>query len=354
MNIDYSIFRDRKVFLTGHTGFKGTWMLKVLNYFGAIVKGYSLEPNNNLYRIINGDSLCDSVIGDIRDRHKIREAIDSFSPDFIFHFAAQPLVRFSYDMPDYTFDVNVMGTLSLLEAIRLINKQCVVIIITTDKVYENKEWQFPYRENDRLGGFDPYSSSKACAEMIVNCYRQSYFSKEKVEVNGIKIASARAGNVIGGGDWAKDRIIPDIINALSNKRNIYIRNPNSVRPWQHVLEPLSGYLQLAALMSQNSDELYSDSWNFGPYLEDNLTVHELAEKAIKIWGNGNISTSEYKDNLHEANLLKLDISKSMSLLGWKPKWNADRAIEETINWYKEFTINNNNLLDNQIKAYFKK
>jgi CDP-glucose 4,6-dehydratase len=237
-------FSGKKVFLTGHTGFKGSWMLKVLEIIGANVKGYSLEPEfeNGLYNIIKGDKLCDSVIADIRDKERLIKEINNFQPDFIFHFAAQPLVRLSYDIPSTTFDVNVMGTVNLLEAVRLCQKEISVIIITTDKVYQNLEWVYPYRETDRLGGVDPYSASKACTELVVSSYINSFFSSKDYKSHKKAVGVCRAGNVIGGGDWSKDRIIPDIIKSIFNNDIIKIRNPKAIRPWQHVLEPLIGYL----------------------------------------------------------------------------------------------------------------
>lgn len=241
-----SAYKGKKVLLTGHTGFKGSWMLAWLQQLGATVKGYALAPENetDLYYLLDADKLCDSVIADIRDQNKISEVVKEFQPDFVFHFAAQPLVRRSYKMPVYTFEVNVMGTANVLEAVRHLSKSCSVVIVTTDKVYENKEWGIPYRETDPLGGYDPYSASKAAAEMVVSSCRNSFFNPGDFEKHKKGVASARAGNVIGGGDRAKDRIIPDIIRGIEKNESIVVRNPEAVRPWQHVLEPLSGYLLL--------------------------------------------------------------------------------------------------------------
>lgn len=330
-------YKGKRVFLTGHTGFKGSWMLYWLHSMGAIVKGYALAPesSDDLYCQINGDVLCSSDIADIRDRDKLEKSLLSFQPDIIFHFAAQPLVRLSYDIPEDTFEVNAMGTGYLLSALRKINQPCTVILITTDKVYENKEWVYPYRETDRLGGLDPYSASKAAAEILIHSYTHSFFHIKRYEEHKKAIAVARAGNVIGGGDWAKDRIIPDIIRSLKVNEDITVRNPNAIRPWQHVLEPLGGYLLLAKRISENPVQ-FSGAWNFGPLAEDTFTVKQVVEKAIQVWGSGKYETPELKGQPHEAGLLKLDISKAQAELGWKPRWNADEAIATTISWYRQF------------------
>lgn len=350
--MDLSIYKNKKVFLTGHTGFKGSWMLSYLNYLGATVKGYSLAPENDfdLYNTINGNDLCESIIADIRNKAQLESEIVRFQPDFIFHLAAQPLVRLSYEIPSETFEVNAIGTAFVLDAVKQLAKNCVVVLITTDKVYENLEWHYPYRENDRLGGYDPYSASKACAELIISSYRNSFFNQGEFEKHNKSIASARAGNVIGGGDWSKDRIIPDIVRALQKKESIIVRNPSAVRPWQHVLEPISGYLQLGAKMHEYPTK-HNDSWNFGPFAEDNLTVKELSEKAIAIWGEGNMETPTLLNQPHEAHLLKLDISKTIGELNWKPKWNSTKAISKTIEWYKQYSTKNQNITLEQIKEY---
>jgi len=340
LTLDFSAYRNKKVFLTGHTGFKGSWMLAWLHELGAIVKGYALAPNqeNALYTGIQGDLLCDSVISDIRNKERLESALLTFQPDFIFHLAAQPLVRLSYEIPLETWEVNVLGTACLLEAVRKLEKPCVVVLITTDKVYENKEWHYPYRESDRLGGYDPYSASKAGAELVIASYRNSFFNPSTHHLHKKSIASARAGNVIGGGDWAKDRIIPDIVRALQKGEEVIVRNPNSVRPWQHVLEPLAGYLQLALKMEQEPIR-FSQAWNFGPFQQDSITVEELVTIAINLWGSGKYVTPAQKSQVHEATLLKLDISKTVEELGWSPKWSAREAIEKTIGWYKSFANN---------------
>lgn len=346
------VYHNKRVFITGHTGFKGSWLLTWLHTLGAIVKGYALSPENSydLYCQIEGDTLCESIIGDIRNKEQVKQEILEFKPDFIFHLAAQPLVRLSYDIPCETFDINVMGTANVLDAVRYLAKPCYVICITTDKVYENKEWHYPYRESDRLGGYDPYSASKAAAEILISSYRNSYFNTKDYFKHQKSIAVARAGNVIGGFDWAKDRIIPDIIRSLNKKETIVVRNPNAVRPWQHVLEPLSGYLQLGAKMIQNPKK-YADAYNFGPYLEDTLTVKDLVEIAIQKFGYGNYETPKQGNQPHEAGLLRLDINKAINELNWKPKWNAQRAIEETILLFKQDTKLVIYIMKNQITEF---
>ena len=330
-------FKGKKVFLTGHTGFKGSWLLAWLHQFGADIKGYALAPENSfdLYNSINGDSICQSVIADVRDKERLKKELLSFQPDFVFHLAAQPLVRLSYEIPVDTFAINALGTAHVLDAIRFLEKPCTAVMITTDKVYHNYETAKFYKEEDKLGGYDPYSASKAAAEIIISSYRDSFFNPLKYKQHKKSVAVARAGNVIGGGDWAKDRIIPDIIKSLSQGEPITVRNPNAVRPWQHVLEPLHGYLVLAA--QQTIDPIqFATAYNFGPYPEDNLTVNDLVEKAIAIWGSGNYHTPEIHNAQHEATLLQLDINKALNDLNWKPKLDAVAAIELTINWYKDF------------------
>ena len=354
--MDFSIYNKKKVFLTGHTGFKGAWMLVLLKQLGAIVKGYSLEPeqNNDLFNIINGGDFCDSIISDIRDVERLKSEIKSFEPDFIFHFAAQALVRKSYELPFDTFEINLMGTLSILESVVGYSKKCSVILVTTDKVYENKEWLYPYRENDRLGGFDPYSASKACAELAINCYRNSFFNLSTYDEHQKGIASVRSGNVIGGGDWSQDRIIPDIVNSVNNNEKIIIRNPLSVRPWQHVLDPLVGYLMLGKKLYTNP-KLFSDSWNFGPLENNSISVMELVKIAILEFGKGEYEINQDENAPHEAKLLRLDISKSSQILNWEPVFSSRKAINLTINWYKKYyqnQIDPLSLMENDIKIYF--
>ncbi|MDB5121021.1 MAG: CDP-glucose 4,6-dehydratase [Sphingobacteriales bacterium] len=348
-------YKGKKVFLTGHTGFKGAWLLKTLHLLGAEVKGYALAPQHkdDLFNLINGDQICDSVIADLRDRSALTKAVLEFQPDFIFHLAAQPLVRLSYEFPSETFEVNAIGTANLLDAVRLLEKQCSNVLITTDKVYYNNEWEYPYRENDRLGGYDPYSASKACAELVIDSYRNSFFNKSKYENHKKGIAVGRAGNVIGGGDWSKDRLIPDIAKALVTNKQILIRNPKSVRPWQHVLEPVIAYLILGANLSSEPHR-FSQAYNFGPYGTDALPVSEMLKLALACWGSGTFKIEQDPNQPHEAGLLKLDISKSITELGWKPKMNANAAVEMTIDWYKQFSDNQksiNQFTEQQILNY---
>ncbi|MFC0516277.1 CDP-glucose 4,6-dehydratase [Mucilaginibacter angelicae] len=339
-----TIYKGKKVFLTGHTGFKGSWMLKILKMLGAEITGYALAPENDfdLFHLIEGNSICNSIIGDLRDKAKLTKAITDCQPDFVFHLAAQPLVRLSYDIPSETFEVNAIGTANVLDGVRLIEKACQVVLITTDKVYHNNEWVYPYREGDRLGGYDPYSASKACAELVIDSYRNSFFNTADYASHKKSIAVGRAGNVIGGGDWAKDRLIPDIVRFLSKEQKIIIRNPNSVRPWQHVLEPLVGYLLLGSRMV-SEPVTFADAYNFGPGLSDALPVHEMVDLAIKNWGKGEVEIFNSDKQPHEAGLLKLDISKAMANLNWKPKYQATETIKKTIDWYKFYFSNRNEI-----------
>jgi CDP-glucose 4,6-dehydratase len=348
MNL-HAAYQGKKVFLTGHTGFKGAWLLQWLHLLGAKVKGYALAPEQEeaLYNLLDGNNLCESVIADLRDATRLQQELLDFQPDFIFHLAAQPLVRLSYEIPAATFAINAIGTAYVLDAVRKLKKPCTVVLITTDKVYENKEWIYPYRETDRLGGYDPYSASKACAELVINSYTQSFFNPAAFAQHQKGIASARAGNVIGGGDWAKDRIIPDIVRALRANKPVTVRNPQAIRPWQHVLEPLGGYLLLGAKLAVEPLK-YGGAWNFGPYAEDNKTVGNLVDIAISTWGSGSYEYPTLVGQPHEAGLLKLDISKAMSELMWKPQYTSHDAISKTLQWYnvynnqptasKDFTI----------------
>jgi CDP-glucose 4,6-dehydratase len=327
-------YQGKKVFLTGHTGFKGSWLLLWLYSLGATVKGYALEAcEKGIFRKIEGGSLCESTIHNIRDAKKLEEEIISFQPDYIFHLAAQPLVRLSYEIPQETYEVNVNGTINLLEALRKLPGRCSLIVITTDKVYENKEQDYAYKEDDKLGGHDPYSASKAAAEIVVSSYRNSFFHHLTYKLHQKSVAVARAGNVIGGGDYSKDRIIPDIVSALENNNEVPVRNPLSVRPWQHVLEPLWGYLQLGA--SLTDDPVTKDTaFNFGPDLNDAITVEELVKEAIGVWGNGSYTKIPYTNAVHEAGLLKLDNTKAKQLLGVYPVYSSIEAIGKTMDWYK--------------------
>jgi CDP-glucose 4,6-dehydratase len=331
-----NFYKGKKVFITGHTGFKGSWLMAWLHQLGATVKGYALAPEHDecLFNILEPLNLCESIIADIRNKEKLKEEVLSFAPDYIFHLAAQPLVRRSYQIPAETFEVNAIGTANLLEAVNLLPNRCSIVIITTDKVYENKEQDILYNETDVLGGYDPYSASKACTEIVVSSFRNSFFNVDKIEQHKKAIVSVRAGNVIGGGDFSDDRIVPDIIRALKQQKVIEVRNPAAVRPWQHVLEPLAGYLLVGGLLNENAQQ-YTGAYNFGPEPADHLTVKELVELAIKTWRSGEWKDTGDKNQVHEANLLKLDISKAKTTLNWQPKLNAATAIEWTINWYSE-------------------
>lgn len=323
-------FQGKTVLITGHTGFKGSWMTYLLSSNDVNVIGFSLPPNSNpnLYYELDLDSYCDSNIADVNDLGQITEVVRKTQPDFIFHMAAQPLVRYSYKNPIETFSTNVMGTANVLEACKVLTKKCCVVCITTDKVYHNNEWVYPYRETDALGGHDPYSSSKAAAELVIDCYRKSFFMN-----TNIFIASARAGNVIGGGDWSEDRLIPDIVRAANKNEDVRLRNPYAVRPWQHVLDPIFGYLLLAKTIDKKGSS-YCEVYNFGPRTYEAKTVLEVCEKIMAELSIGKILIEDQKiQRPHEAALLTLDISKSLSQLGWSPVWNADKALQRTANWY---------------------
>jgi CDP-glucose 4,6-dehydratase len=328
-------YKGKKVFITGHTGFKGAWLMATLHLLGAKVNGYALAPeyDNGLYQFLQPLENTGSVIADIRDKAQLQAAINAFQPDYVFHLAAQPLVRKSYEIPAETFEVNVVGTANVLEAVKTLPSKCVVVVITTDKVYENKEEGSLFKETDILGGYDPYSASKACTELVVTSFRNSFFNRNNESVHGKSVATARAGNVIGGGDWSTDRIVPDIVRALMKEEAIQVRNPSSVRPWQHVLEPVIGYLQLAGELEKNPGA-FSKPFNFGPLPGDHLTVKELVEAAIHCWGKGTWKDVSDKTQVHEAALLKLDITRAITELNWKPKLSAGEAIEWTIEWYK--------------------
>ena len=330
-------FTGKRILVTGHTGFKGSWLTLWLIKLGAEVIGYSLEPPTkpSLFEILNLEEKIIHIIGDIRDEEKLKKVLKKYKPEIIFHLAAQPLVRVSYKEPKLTYETNVMGTLNLLEAVRETQSVRVVIVVTSDKCYENKEWVYGYRESDPLGGYDPYSSSKACVELLISSYRNSFFNPENYgKTHQVALATVRAGNVIGGGDWQVDRLIPDCVKALSKGETIKIRNSNAIRPWQHVLEPLSGYLLLAQKMWKEPTK-YCEAWNFGPFEKDLATVREVVEKVISLWGGGKYKI-EKDTRFHEAGLLRLDISKAMMKLGWRPKWDLDTALERTVIWYKLF------------------
>lgn len=327
-------FRGKKVFITGHTGFKGSWLSLLLSNAGATVKGYALAPDHadSLFENLAKKLDMESVIADIRDENKLQAEIESFRPEFLFHLAAQPLVRYSYVLPLMTFEVNVMGTVHVLEAMRKAKHACTAVIITTDKVYENNESGKPFTESDPLGGHDPYSSSKAAAEIVCQSYSKSFFPPANYSEHQKAIATARAGNVIGGGDRSSDRIIPDLVNSLEKGLELNLRNPEAVRPWQHVLDPLAGYLKLAFMLHSDPNK-YAGGYNFGPYPEDQLSVKELVELAIKTHGTGTYKVTPPAHQPHEASHLRLDITKALTHLDWKPKWNAKEAVERTMRWY---------------------
>lgn len=329
----------KRVFLTGHTGFKGSWLSLWLQKLGADVVGYALEPvhSNSLFTAANVAEGMQSVIGDICDGQKLARSMQNHSPEIVFHFAAQALVRESYLNPVSTFETNVMGTVNLLEAARHVPAVKAVVIVTTDKCYENREWLWGYRENEAMGGYDPYSSSKGCAELVTAAYRRSFFGTTS---NGLlhtaSIASARAGNVIGGGDWAKDRLIPDSVAAFLERRPVSIRHPNATRPWQHVLEPLSGYLALAEKLFTYGHS-FAQAWNFGPRNDDSQSVGWVMDRMVKLWGEPAQWVQSDGEHAHEAQLLKLDISKANALLDWHPRTNLEDALRLTIDWYKLFS-----------------
>ncbi len=327
------IFQDRKVLITGHTGFKGSWITFWLHHLGANIIGYSLEPptSPSLFEDLSLEQKITHVTADVADEQKLKEVFDEYQPEIVFHMAAQPLVRYSYQEPVETYRTNVMGTVNLFEAVRNTPSVKVVVNITSDKCYENKEIDYAYKEDDPMGGFDPYSSSKGCAELVTAAYRQSFFKSSKVG-----LASVRAGNVVGGGDWALDRIIPDCIKALNNDQMIEIRNPQAVRPWQHVLEPLSGYLWLASRMWQDS-HIFDGGWNFGPNDSNNITVEKVVDLVVKFWGSGSWGSSTSDSQPHEAKLLKLDYTKAKELLGWMPVLDTQTTFKTTIEWYKAYS-----------------
>lgn len=335
--IDKSFWKNKRVFITGHTGFKGSWLCLWLHTLGAEVTGYALNPSTepSLFDLCKIDKLVTSTIADIRDEKLFSKTVLAAAPEIVIHMAAQPLVRDSYQIPVETYAINVMGTVNLLESVRKAESVRCVINVTTDKCYENKEWVWGYRENEPLGGYDPYSSSKACSELVTAAYRSSYFNPADYSKHGKGIASARAGNVIGGGDWATDRLIPDCIRALLEGKTIIIRNPHAIRPWQHVLEPLSGYLLLAQKLVEDG-AAFSSAWNFGPHDSDAKTVEWLVREICRRWGEKASYRVDNGRHPHEARYLKLDCSKARTELGWKPKWDIERALETIIEWARVY------------------
>lgn len=331
--IDKRFWQGRRVFITGHTGFKGSWLCLWLSALGAEVTGYALQPPTepSLFELCKVDELVKSIIGDVRDGEKLAKVMSKADPEIVIHMAAQALVGDSYRNPVDTYAINVMGTVNVLEAVRTSNGVEAVINVTTDKCYENKEWVWGYRENEPMGGYDPYSSSKGCSELVTSSYRNSFFSPNEYEKHGIGIASARAGNVIGGGDWAKNRLIPDCINFLLKNEKIRIRNPHSIRPWQHVLEPLSGYLLLAQRLYEDGAS-FAEGWNFGPNDSDAQSVEWVVKKMCEEWGGYASYEVDKGNHPHEARYLKLDCSKAKMKLLWQPSWNLEQALEKIIEW----------------------
>lgn len=349
-----NIYRNKKVFITGHTGFKGSWLSIWLQTLGAKVCGYSLKPNTNpsMYRELDIENKIEkSVIGNILDYETLEDSINDFQPEIIFHLAAQPIVRLSYKEPKLTYETNVIGTLNVLEVARKCKSVRAFVNVTTDKCYENKEIARGYKEDEPMGGYDMYSSSKGCVEIMSSSYRRSFLQEE----DSMSMATARAGNVIGGGDWAEDRLIPDCIRYINQNKAIEIRNPIAVRPWQHVLEPLSGYLLLGQKLLETGKD-YAEGFNFGPNEESVLKVSEVAQKIIDNYNKGEVIVHK-KDNLHEANLLMLNIEKAKTVLNWTPTYTANEAIKETVEWYKHFYAKDTDMYQytiQQIKNYSSK
>ena len=354
-NIDPFFWKGKKVFLTGHTGFKGGWMTAWLNLMGADVVGFSLAPKTkpNLFEVAGISSLCmESHISDIRHLDDLTNAMRQATPDIVIHMAAQPLVRYSYVSPVETYSTNVMGTVNVLEAIRSSPRVKAAIIVTSDKCYENKEWVWGYRENEPMGGYDPYSNSKGCAELVAAAYRQSFFSDKDFSKHQVGIASARAGNVIGGGDWSEDRLIPDALAAFEANQPLIIRNPLSIRPWQHVLEPLSGYLVLAQALFEQGTE-FSGAWNFGPQDSDARSVQDVVELLISQWSGPAAWRQDGALHPHEAHFLRLDCTKARQALNWRARWDLEKAIATIVEWQQAYSKGDDMLgiMRKQIDSY---
>jgi len=349
------IYNNRKVLVTGHTGFKGSWLCLLLHKLGADVYGYALKPPTtpSLFKEANIDELITSYIGDIRDYNYLSKVIHEVKPEVIIHMAAQSLVRESYKHPVETYATNVMGTVNLLDIVKNINSVKAIVNVTTDKCYENREWHWGYRENEPMGGYDPYSNSKGCSELVTSSFRYSFFNPNEYKKHGIALASARAGNVIGGGDWAEDRLIPDFFRAIANGGKIKIRSPYAIRPWQHVLEPLTGYLILGEKLFTKG-ATYAQAWNFGPDDRDAKNVEWIIKRICKLWGNDAKFEIDNIKQLHEVNYLKLDCSKAKAELKWYPKWNIQQILQSIVGWNKAY-INGENMRHvcyQQIKEYF--
>jgi len=349
------IYRGKRVLITGHTGFKGSWLSLLLNELGADVYGFALEPptSPSLYKEAKIDELVTSYIGDVRDLYYLTKVIQEVQPEIVFHMAAQPLVRESYKIPVETYSTNVMGTVHLLEACRSTSSVKAIVNVTTDKCYENKEWHWGYRENEPMGGYDPYSNSKGCSELITSAYRNSFFNPSEYKNHGVAVATARAGNVIGGGDWAEDRLIPDFIRAISKGEKVRIRSPFAIRPWQHVLEPLSGYMRLAEFLYTEGPK-FAQAWNFGPYDHDARNVEWITNTICEFWGDEASFEIDKKPQPHEANYLKLDCSKANAELNWFPKWDIQTTLKSIVDWNKAY-LNNEDIREvtkRQIHQYF--
>lgn len=345
------IYNNKKVLVTGHTGFKGSWLCLWLKKMGAQVTGYALQPETipNHFNLLNLD--INSIIGDIRNFKRVKEVFETVKPEIVFHLAAQPLVRRSYRDPRETYETNIMGTVNVYESARLCDSVRAIVCITSDKVYENREWLWGYRENDPVGGHDPYSSSKGCTEIITSSYRSSFFNQEQPDKKrGLLLASVRAGNVIGGGDWAEDRLVPDIMKATARNETVTIRNPVSTRPWQHVLEPLSGYLLIGQKLLERQNS-FAEAWNFGPMEEGAITVESLVRRIKKNWNIVNYVLSDNTSSSHEANYLKIDCSKAHIKLKWFPVWNSEKAFTATTEWYRDFYTQNSLLSEKQLDSY---
>ena len=336
LGMNPAFWKGKRVFLTGHTGFKGSWLSLWLQSMGAEVTGFALNPptNPSLFEVANVGAGMRSVIGDVRDLNLLQKTMQDADPEIVIHMAAQPLVRYSYANPVETYATNVMGSVHLLEAVRHTKSVKAVVNVTSDKCYDNKEWVWGYREDEAMGGYDPYSNSKGCAELVTAAYRSSFFNPADYAKHGVAIASARAGNVIGGGDWAGDRLIPDFIRAIVAGETVVIRSPNAIRPWQHVLEPLSGYLVLAEKLYVQGNQ-FAEAWNFGPSDRDAKSVEWIISQLVSNWGNGSsFKVDASIANLHEAHFLKLDCSKARMNLGWKPQWDATETIKRICAWHK--------------------
>src|ERR1035437_6139403 len=353
--VNKAFWKGKKVLITGHTGFKGSWLSILLNWLEADVHGYSLDPptSPSLYELAKVDKLLDSTIGDIRDFKLLQKTIKKVKPEVVIHLAAQPLVMESYRNPRETYEINVMGTVNLLDAIRLEHGIKAILNVTSDKCYENKEWLWGYRENEPMGGYDPYSNSKGCSELVTSSFTASFFNANDYSNHGLALASARAGNVLGGGDWAQDRLIPDFFKAIIRGEKLKIRSPYAIRPWQHVIEPLTGYLMLCEKLYSSGSE-YDGGWNFGADINDAKNVEWIVRRICELWSNDAVYEVDNTVQPHEANYLKLDCTKAKTLLGWNSIWDVETTLEMVVEWYKCYQKNDDmrNACVNQIEQYF--